>query len=279
MTTLALAFGDRSAPQNLVAECFRREPLFAATGMLMLALMAPTLFAMAVDQRTLADLNVWVKPLKFQAALAVYFLTLAFYAGFLPAGTTGRRWYRIFSGAVVAATAAEMVWLMGAAANGVASHFNQTNAFMAMAYPIMGGLAVLLTSAALVLGVLIGRGRDAALPPAMRQSLALGLVLTFVLTVVAAGTMSSMGSHAVGGNTSDLEALPVTGWARDGGDLRVAHFFATHAMHFIPAFALIGFRRGEGVTAVRLFSSGYAAFVAWCLAEALLGRPFGSLIA
>jgi hypothetical protein len=144
-------------------------------------------------------------------------------------------------------------------------------------YPIMGAIAMVLTSATAVYGWLFLRDRDSSLAPAFRLSLGLGLILTFVLTVIAAGTMSSLGSHFVGGNLSDAEAASVMGWARDGGDLRVAHFFATHAMHFIPAFGYLashGLSRQAGRIAVLTFSAAFTTLVGYALAEALGGRPF-----
>ena len=280
MTTLTLPHAARPAMPDFLAACYRREPLFAATGLLMVALMVPTGLAFLVETRMLQGANLWMKPLKFQASLAVYLFTLAFFAGYLPAGTTARRWYRAFAAIVVACILAEMVWLMGAAANGVASHFNETNPFLAGIYFTMGALAIVLTSATLVYGVLIARDHASTLAPPLRQSLVWGLVLTFALTVVTAGYMASSGGHFVGGERSDFGSLPILGWAREGGDLRVAHFFATHAMHFIPAVGFV-LRRADparGVMAVRIFAAGYAVFVAWCFAEALMGRPFLPMI-
>lgn len=280
MTALDLPHPARRAMPDLLAACHRREPLFTATALLMVALMVPTAFAFLVETRELQGANLWMKPLKFQASLAVYLFTLAFFAGYLPAGTTARRWYRVFAVVVVACVMAEMVWLMGAAANGVASHFNETSPFLAGIYFTMGALAITLTSATLVYGVLIARDRASTLAPPLRQSLAWGLVLTFALTVVTAGYMASSGGNFVGVERSDFNALPILGWARDGGDLRVAHFFATHAMHFIPAvgFMLRRTDPARGVLAVRVFAAGYGVFVAWCFAQALMGRPFLPMI-
>ena len=106
----------------------------------------------------------------------------------------------------------------------------------------MGVFAVILTSMSLAYGVLIARSDRAPRDPALRLGLVLGLVLTFALTMVFAGTLSQNGSHFVGGSGSDAGGLPLMGWARDGGDLRVAHFFGTHALHAIP---LAGFLAGR----------------------------------
>lgn len=256
---------------------FRREPGFAGTGLLMIALMAPTLFAMVLDSRTLLDVNVWDKPLKFQVALAVYMMTLAWYSKWLPQGMTDKRWYRIYSVVVVFCVVAEMVWLMGAAAHGIPSHFNTSSALMRSAYAVAGLFALTLLTPTMVYGVAIWRNDASGPTPAMRSAFGLGLILTFVLTVMFAGYLASGTSHFVGGNLSDAEGAPLMGWAQDGGDLRVAHFFATHAMHFIPAAGLsaaITLPDRRAKTVVYLASATFAAFVIFTFAQALMGQPF-----
>jgi len=256
---------------------FRREPLFAGTGMFMIALMTPTLFAMVLDNRTLLDVSVWDKPLKFQVALAVYMLTLAWYSKWLPQPMLRKSWYRIYSVVVVFCVIAEMVWLMSAAAHGIASHFNTSSALMQSAYALAGLFAVTLLTSSAVYGVAIWRNTESSLTPALRMSLGLGLTLTFVLTVIFAGYLASGTSHFVGGNLSDAEGVPVMGWARDGGDLRVAHFFATHAMHFIPFAGLLAAitlpdRRAKAV--VYIATASFTAFVVFTFVQALMGMPF-----
>jgi len=283
MTSLAATPGRTTAVSRLpgLAEFFRREPLFAGTAVCLAVAMLPTALAMALDPRTLLGVNVWMKPLKFEIALIVYTLTLAWFAGWLPKGTTQKAWYRRFSAVVAFCIIAEIAWLLGAAALGEASHFNRTNPVLAALYPVMGLFAVILTSAAAVYGVLILRDASGALSPAFRLSLGLGLVLTFVLTVIVAGFMSGWNSHFVGGNPSDAEGLPFVGWARDGGDLRVAHFFATHAMHIIPLFGFAVSRMlgaGQARMAVIAFSAVFTVLVGYCFAEALMGLPFLSAI-
>ncbi len=265
-----------SARFDLMGELHRRETRFAAMGLVMLMMMMPTAFAALVDVRTVAGVNVWTKPLKFQASLAAYLLTLAWFAAFLPAGVADARWYRRFSALVVALVGVEMAWLMGASALGVASHFNRDGGFLEIVYPVMGLFAIGLTSATLVYGVLIGRDRRSMLAPAVRSSLSLGLVLTFVLTVLAAGFLAGGQGHFVGEAATAARTLPVLGWARDGGDLRVAHFFATHAMQIIPVFGLMVavLPARQGVIAVRVFTTGFVAFTGFLLFQATRGLPF-----
>jgi hypothetical protein len=266
---------------SLTAELFRRHPLFAGTALCLLVLMAPTLFAMTLEQRTFLDINVWIKPFKFQVALTIYLITLAWFAGWLPARVTASRWHRIFSIIVVVAIGAETAWTLGAAALGVASHFNDSSALAIALYASMGVLALVLTSASLVYGFAILRDRDSRLDPVLRLSIGIGLIATFVLTVIVAGYMSGSGSHFVGGAHSDAGGLAPMGWARDGGDLRVAHFFATHAMHFIPVFGFICSRvlsAGQGRVAVLAFAGLFVALVAYTFAEALSGRAFLAML-
>jgi hypothetical protein len=251
------------------------EPRLFDLGALLLIAMLPTAFAALVDPRLFQGINVWDKPMKFEFALGVYLLTLVFFARFLPAGTTGKRWYRAYAAVVIVAIVAEMLWIGGAAAMAIPSHFSETPLGGAI-YGLMGVAAVILTSLSMVYALQIRRNAATGLSPAVKESLVLGLALVLPLTLITAGTMSSMGGHWVGGAPTDAGSLALIGWARDGGDLRVAHFFATHAMHFIPVFGLVSAQLAgpDNKTPVRVFSGIFAAFVSYTFVEALMGRPF-----
>ena len=160
--------------------------------------MLPTATAAVLDDRLFQGVDIWEKPLKFQFALAVYLLTLAFYARWLPDGLTARTGYRLYAGVVMAAIAAEVVWITGAAAYGTASHFNESVPLLAALYPVMGVLAVVLTSATAVYAVGIARNRADRPGPAARTALVLGLGLALPLTLVTAGTLGAE-RRALGG--------------------------------------------------------------------------------
>jgi hypothetical protein len=272
----ALTAATHPAPTRLspLPDLFRREPLFAGAALFLAALMAPTAFAFLIEQRTFQGINVWIKPLKFQFALAVYLATLAWFADWLPRGTTKTPGYRAYAAFVVFAILAEIVWVGGAAALGVGSHYNTAVRGL---YPLMGFFAVVLTSASLVYGVLIWRDKESGLDPVFRLSVSISLILTFILTTIAASTLSSFASHYIGSGASDVRGFPIMGWSRDGGDLRVAHFFATHAMHVVPVVGLIAsfaLPKSLGRAAVILASIAYTAFVGFTFMQALQGRPF-----
>ncbi|MGL4322025.1 MAG: hypothetical protein ACRCS3_14295 [Paracoccaceae bacterium] len=257
---------------------YPRSPLFARlwqdapafTGLaLFIALMAiPLLAAAAIDPRTFLHAPVWQKPLQFHLALTTFIITLAFFARFLPHGMQTRRW-RIYAGMVCFCVFAELIWVGGAASYANASHFNVDDIVMGTIYGLMGLFAVILTSPSLVMGVAIWRNPDTGLPPALHLSIALGLILTFVLTLIAAGTMSSMPGHHIGTPVTHT-ALPVLGWSREVGDLRVAHFFATHALHVIPLIGLLTSAR----SLIWAASAAYCAFVAFAMWQAFQGQPF-----
>jgi hypothetical protein len=264
--------GRRASALALLAALHRAEPAFTVGGLSLLAFMLPTGLAAVVDTRTWFGVDIWLKPLKFQFALAVYLLTLAVYARWLPRRFAATPAYRGFSGIVVVVVSAEATWISLAAAYGTASHFNDSTAVLAGLYHIMLGLAVLLTLATAVFAAAIHFNRE--LPPAGRAGLVLGLGLVLPLTLVTALTLSANEAHWVG-RYDDSAGLPILGWSRVGGDLRVPHFFAVHAMHFVPAFALLSMRLfGPGRRwPVVAFAAAYTSFTAFVFVQALGGRP------
>lgn len=255
---------------SIFHRAFRDEPVFAGTALVLAATMIPTLLAWSLDQRLVGMENPWIKPLKFQISLAIYTATLAFYARWLPEAMRARRVYRLYTWGVVAAIAAESVWINGAAAFGVASHFNDASEIMFLIYNAMGALAVILTSASLVYGVAIWRNAASGLSLSVRTALGLGLVMTLPLTLVTAGYMSALSDSLIGTPVTH-QSVPLMGWSTEVGDLRVSHFFATHAMHIVPfAAVLIG---GTRRTAW-FIATGFALCVIATFVQALNGRPF-----
>jgi hypothetical protein len=248
------------APRLAFASSPNRQ-LLAITLLLVLAAV-PLLAAFALDGRIFQGDNVWLKPLKFHLALAVYTGSLMLYAMLLPEGSFTSRPWRIYIGVVIVCILAEVVWIGAAAALGTGSHFNVQGSW-GVVYGLMGVAAVTLTSLALAMAPAFWRRRESAL----MLSIALGLVLTFLLTVPVAGTMSQSLSHHVGTPVTGGR-MPLFGWSTEVGDLRLSHFLATHAMHAVPLAGLTGSR-----TAVWATAAGFTALTLWCFARALQGLP------
>ena len=100
-------------------------------------------------------------------------------------------------------------------------------------YSLMGAGAVAMVSICLWMGV-----RDPAASRhheiRTRWRSASGSMLTFVLGGGFGGYLGGQTSHWVGGTQSDANGVWLMNWSRDGGDLRVAHFFGMHAMQVLP---------------------------------------------
>jgi hypothetical protein len=196
MTALPLASPAAFHPLGL-ARLRQDAPLLTALGLALALSLLPTLAAMQLDDRLFQGESLWLKPVKFQIALALYVLTLAVFARWLPQTLRESRLFRLYIGVVAACTVGEMLWIGGAAALGTASHFNETSGLWIALYALMGVFAVTLTSAALVMGIAIWRNAATGLPAPVHLAVSLGLILTFALTVPVAGYMSGSGGHFV----------------------------------------------------------------------------------
>ena len=251
------------------------SPGYTGLALLLALAMLPLFGAFLLDERLFQGVNVWLKPLKFHAALVIYLLTLAAFARFASAELRSRPWWRWYERVVVLAVVLELIWIGGAAALGTASHYNESTPLATAVYSFMGVAAVLLTSASATLAWAIHRHPARDLSPAVRTGLVWGLGLTLLLTLVTAQTLSGMDSHGASGTPNDAAGLWLLGWSRDGGDLRAAHFFATHAMHAVPLLGLVCARLfgPEAQAAVRLAALAYVGFVAIVFVQALRGLP------
>lgn len=230
---------------------------------LVIALAAvPLLAALALDPRQFQGDSIWLKPLKFHVALSLYTGTLVIFAMLLPAEAfTSRRW-RVWIGVVIAAISYELAWISAAAALGTGSHFHIQGLWGPL-YGLAGAGAVTLTALAPSMAPAFWRHRA---DPLM-LSIAVGLALTFALTLPVAGVLSSGSGHHIGTPVTGAR-YPVFGWSSEVGDLRIAHFLATHAMHAVPLAGLTGSR-----SAVWASAAGWTLLTIWCFARALMGLP------
>jgi hypothetical protein len=267
-------------PSLSVAWPAGRAPRVALQGTaFMLALLVPFAAAGLIDGRTLNDISVWVKPSKFAVSLALHFATIGLLLGLVERGVRDGIALRGLTLALVAAGIGEIAYIALQAARGRASHFNLETPAEAMAYSVMGGGAVVLVVVPVVLGFMIAfRGR-ADIGTGLRLGAVIGLVGGGLLTLATAGVLSAGvidgPGHWVGGVRSDAGGLPIFGWSRTGGDLRVAHFFATHGLQALPIVGLVADRLapGRARTLVLLATAGWVLVVAGTFAQAVMGLP------
>ncbi len=258
-----------------LTELERRQPQLASAARLFLLAAIPCLIAMMVDPRTVNDVSGWIKPAKFFVSLSLYFATLAWYFGYLPETARRTRAGRFVIWAAIIAGVLEMTWMVAAATNGVPSHFNRA-VIWRTAYSAAGVGALTLMIAVLVQGVLLARDREVRIAPAFRLSLVLAATISFAATVFIAMTLASSNGHWIGGARSDAGGLPLLGWSRTGGDLRVAHFWALHAHQLIPLAGWLVVRTGIRWerSAVLAFTVAFVGLIVFTYVQALQGLPF-----
>lgn len=251
------------------------------TAFLCLALALPSVLALAADGRTLDDVNVWGKPLKFQVSFAVHWLTIALLLNLLDDAAAARsslRWWLRIGGF---AALVEVLYITLQAARGRASHFNfSTPLESVLYYVLMGGAAVLMMLATIWVGWMLWRHPREGKRNATWLGAVLGLVGGSIVTLVATAPLASGAvdgpGHWVGGVRSDAGGLPVFGWSTTGGDLRVPHFFATHLIQVLPLAGWLADRLGTTRPRAWVAAAGVAGLmvVAGTFVQALLERPF-----
>ncbi len=267
------------------------KPLLLLTG-LMLATLAFGIGGLVFDDRTLVGEPIWLKPVKFAVSIAIYAFTLAWLMSLLRKRSRLVWWM----GTVISATMViEMVVIIGQAARGTRSHFNNLTAFDSRLYQIMGMSIVIAWLANLVIGIAVLRQRFAA--PSTLWAIRLGLIVAlggmavaFFMTapteaqlavMQAGGDSPSIGAHTVGVPDGG-PGMPITHWSTVAGDLRVPHFIGIHALQALPLLALLlrrWFSRWDEVVRTRLVlvaGAGYFGLLVLTTWQALRGQ---SLIA
>jgi hypothetical protein len=261
------------------------SPALAWGGAIMLFASLITLGLSVFDHRLFQGVSVWHKPWKFQISTVLYWWSLTWFISYF--GTTeqfslSRRfivWMSLIAGLF------EVVYISWQGAFGLASHYNTSSPFYGAMYTAMAVFAVLLTSTSGVLGytVLRANSQTYATSVALRHAIGWGLIISSVLGIVTGailGGRTNSGGHWVGGTTNDALGLMVLNWSRDGGDLRVAHFFALHAMQILPVMAVLficltpNMSPNTSKRFIWLLAAGYAGFCIFTLKQALSGIPF-----
>ena len=253
--------------------------LALVTGAAMIALLPSSILAEILDPRTLNGATLWLKPIHFQLALTIHFWTLAYLTRLLSPSWLRSRRVRSTMLAASLSTLVETAWLMVQAARGTASHFNTDTKLEHAIYIAMGLAAVGIIGGAVTMGYAIARSAGRDEDRQLRRGAVTGLIGGGIMTLIVAGALSAGSSHLVGGPQTDAFGLPFLGWATRGGDLRVAHFFATHAMQALP---LAGFladrtRLSRAAWFMPALATLYLAIVVAVFVEALAGRPFLAL--
>lgn len=230
------------------------------------------LIGLMFDRRTILGLNPWIKPLKFDLSVIVFVLTMAWMLSLLKRFRRTRIW--VAWGIGVSMIIENSVISMQSF-RGVRSHMNVSSLFDGMAFATMGifiALSTLLVALVLLLYCLPKTG----LPPALAWGIRLGLLTLLAGSVEGVLMISVVGAHTVGAPDGGA-GLPFVNWSQKHGDLRVAHFFALHALQALPfagwAISRAGWRSGRQIASIFGVFAGYAGGVWVLFAQAMAGRP------
>jgi hypothetical protein len=251
------------------------------TGALVMVLMlALAAVLWTIDKRLIGEASVWAKPMKFAVSLAIHMVTLALVVGLLGAGWRTGTLLALVAAACALASLGEMIYIIVQAARQQASHFNLATPFTRAMYTAMAAGAVVITLSAAVVGVAAFLDREAAIGPALRVAILLGFVGGAILTLITAFTIGGRLSPHVGTHPPGGARMGVTGWSLVVGDLRVAHFLATHMIQAVPLLGLLAARSlppPAAMAAVWIAAAGWTGLVWLAYQQALAGRPLPRL--
>lgn len=249
-----------------------RDRLLTLTALAMLAGALVVAAVAPFDGRVITGVNPWIKPFKFFVSVAIFLATMAWLMPEVHASPRARRRLsRVFAGAMTI----EMVCIVGQAARGTTSHFNNGTFADAAIFQVMG---VAITVNTIAVAVALWRLRRDT-PPARAGYLLgvrLGLALFVAGSVQGFLIVANLG-HAVPGPDGG-PGLPLINWALDRGDLRVAHFIGLHALQALPLLGFVLDRTGAMTRTPRRVVVGATA-AAWAgvmivaLVLALRGVP------
>ena len=241
-----------------------------------------------IDDRVLNYSPLWLKPFKFAVSSIIYAISLIYLTSLIPK----QRFLKIANVITSYGLIIELIIIYLQAYRGRMSHFNfQTLEdmilFQIMAFAIV---AVWISLIIYIIGFFKLEENNDVLIPSIR----VGLIITF-LSMGMAFTMTQpskqdiqkaeqnkgpiglvMGSHSVD-ETDETKRLPLTSWARTGGDLRIAHFVGLHALQILPFFGLLlrrlNFSYTSGKWVVYAIGFFYLGLTLFSLIQALNGIP------
>jgi hypothetical protein len=288
MASTQRAVSSSIGAARVLDRLWRASPPLTMVGILMLVVAGASVVGIFVDTRIITGVPAWLKPFKFAISTAVYSLTLAWIFGWL----SDRPRLRSVVGWTTAIVFVLEVAIIDVQAwRGTTSHFNASTPLNAILFSIMGAAIAVQTLVSVTVAVALWRQRFAN--RSLGWALRLGMTLTIIGALTGAlmtrptaaqfavaragGGIPTVGAHTVGG-VDGGPGVPVTGWSREHGDVRVPHFIGLHAIQVL-ALAAVGlrwWRRPEDVRvkAVLAAATSYALLFLLLLAEALRGRSF-----
>jgi hypothetical protein len=215
------------------------------------------------DLRTIREVGIWGKPMKFMAATALFAWSTVWLTHLANESVSQGAAYKGICALLVVTSLLEVVYITYQASLGEASHYNSTDKLHAFLYSVMGIVAVGLTASQAWLAWEIWKAQGSLAFSVTGLGVVIGLTMTFLLSTISGGLLGGI-------QPPSGQGLPIVGWHLYK-DIRPSHFLGVHAQQLIPLGALLAerFLRGYAALGLGLGSAFYV--VAWsCLTWASL---------
>jgi hypothetical protein len=214
---------------KLYAEIEHRNTLLARFGIISFLCLIILVPVSVIDKSQIMGINSWIKPMKFFLSVGIFAWTMAWLLYYLDQ----QKQVRIISKVIVVVMSLELVLISLQAARGETSHYNISSLFNGIVFQTMG-IAIIINTAIVFWTFLLFR-KENKLPKGYKLGIQLGLFI-FVLASLEGFTMISKMAHTVGA-PDGVEGYYFLNWAKQYGDLRIAHFLGLHAIQIVPLFA------------------------------------------
>ncbi len=230
------------------------------------------LVALPLDHRVLLGLNPWIKPMKFDLSVIVYLLTVGAVLSAL--GRWARmRW--VIGWGIGVAMILENGIISLQSLRGVRSHMNFATVQDAALFGVMG-LFVALNTVLVAWMTALVCSTEMTWPRPAVWGIRLGLATFLAGSLEGVYMIARFQAHTVGAKDGG-PGLPFVNWSTGHGDLRVAHFFALHALQLLPllgwALSRTRLPRRVQLAGVVAGSAGYLVVVGALFRQAMAGLP------
>lgn len=235
------------------------------------------------DPRTIGEVSVWEKPIKFFISSAIFTLTYSWLGSFI---SGGQRLLKAAGLVITISLTVELILITLAAAFSTTSHFNVSSPLAITIWSLMATFISLVLASTVVLSFLIIRNKENN--SLLRLGLgigsintAIGMALAFLMTSPTANQLANFqgiaGAHSVG-VADGGPGLPLLGWSTVAGDLRVGHFFGLHSIQVAAAFLAMALILPVAMRIPLLIvgNSAYLGVLLLATIQALRAEPFAS---
>jgi hypothetical protein len=210
------------------------------------------------DSRLIRDVGVWVKPMKFMAATALFVLTCVWLLKLANSSIDELHVFNWIVILIVMTSLFEVVYISYQASQAEASHYNVSDSLHAFMFGLMAIAAIGLTASQAWMAWEIWKEQRHMVIPTTTWGVIIGLALTFVLSTVS--------GFMLGGNQPPAgQGLPIVGW-HFYKDIRPAHFLGVHAQQLIPIGGLIAVKFLGSYATAGLVTGSLLYVLAWAIA-------------